>query len=133
MDGPEGIKRNLEKKGTGTPGYTQNGKLFYAIPKRSAVNKASMLNSKVAKWLNGEAMKTTILLEEAVYRRVVEEAVKKYGNTRSISTIVNEILKQALLKSKSKKPTRWSDLWGTLKTDIPTQKLKDLAREGWGP
>ncbi len=100
--------------------------------KASTLTKKSMLNSKVVKWLNGEAMKTTILLEEAVYRRVVEEAVKKYGNTRNISSVVNDILKDAFF-SKKKRPTKWSDIRGTLKTDIPTQKLKDLAKEGWGP
>jgi len=78
-------------------------------------------------------MKTTIILEDAVYKKVVEEAVRKYGNTRSISTVVNEILKQTLLKPKSKEPQTWADVWGTFKSDVPTQKLKDMAREGWGP
>ncbi|MBI2445230.1 hypothetical protein HYV43_02470 [Candidatus Micrarchaeota archaeon] len=78
-------------------------------------------------------MKTTIILEEAVYRKVVEEAVRKYGNTRSISTVVNDILKHALFKAKTSEPKTWRDVWGTFKTDTPTQKLKDLAREGWGP
>ncbi len=85
----------------------------------------------MVKWLSGEEMKTTIILEDAVYKKVVEEAVRKYGNTRSISTVVNDILKQTLLKRKE--PQGWQDVWGILKTDIPTQKLKDMAREGWGP
>ncbi len=87
----------------------------------------------MVKWLSGEDMKTTIILEDAVYKRVVQEALRKYGNTRSISTVVNDILKQTLLKSKPNEPKTWRDVWGTFESDIPTQKLKDLAREGWGP
>lgn len=35
-------------------------------------------------------MKTTINLEDELYRKLVNEALKKYGNTRSLSKIVNE-------------------------------------------
>ena len=66
----------------------------------------------MVKWLSGEEMKTTIILEDAVYKKVVEEAVRKYGNTRSISTVVNDILKQTLLKRKE--PQGWQDVWGFL-------------------
>jgi predicted CopG family antitoxin len=40
--------------------------------------------------------RTTILLDEDVYRRLVEESLKKYRNTRGISRIINELLKRAL-------------------------------------
>lgn len=35
-------------------------------------------------------MKTTINLDDELYRKLVNEALKKYGNTRSLSKVINE-------------------------------------------
>jgi predicted CopG family antitoxin len=40
--------------------------------------------------------RTTILLEEEVYRRLVEESLKRHGTTKAVSKVVNELLKKAL-------------------------------------
>ena len=74
-------------------------------------------------------VKTTIILEDELYRKVVKEAVDVHGSARNISTVINAKLREAFGKKKLDNP--WRELWGTLKTDVPTQKLKDLAREGW--
>ncbi|MEM2122286.1 MAG: hypothetical protein QXE79_01485 [Candidatus Bathyarchaeia archaeon] len=39
--------------------------------------------------------RTTILLEEEVYRKLIEESLRKYGTTRAISRVLNELLKEA--------------------------------------
>lgn len=38
--------------------------------------------------------KTTINLEDDVYKRLVKEAVEKYGTTRTLSKLINEKLKK---------------------------------------
>jgi predicted CopG family antitoxin len=50
----------------------------------------------MAKYLYGDVMKTTVVIKDEIYRKLVNEAVKKYGNTKSISKLLNEILKEAL-------------------------------------
>jgi len=39
--------------------------------------------------------RTTILLDESVYRMLVEESLKRYGTTKTISKVANELLKEA--------------------------------------
>jgi len=40
-------------------------------------------------------VKTTIKLEDELYRSLVKEALDKYGRTRSLSRLINEKLKAA--------------------------------------
>jgi hypothetical protein len=40
-------------------------------------------------------VKTTINLDTEVYRELVNEAVRKYGTTKTLSRIINEKLKKA--------------------------------------
>ena len=40
-------------------------------------------------------VKTTITLEDSLYRRLVKEALYRYGTTRSLSRLVNEKLRSA--------------------------------------
>lgn len=39
-------------------------------------------------------VKTTVNIEDEVYRRLVKEAVERYGNTKSFSKLINEKLKR---------------------------------------
>jgi hypothetical protein len=48
-------------------------------------------------------VKTTIILDDDLYRELVEEAIKKYSSTRKLSLIINEKLRQAKISSKRKK------------------------------
>ncbi|MBS7612030.1 hypothetical protein KEJ27_07510 [Candidatus Bathyarchaeota archaeon] len=40
--------------------------------------------------------RTTILLDEDVYKRLAEESLKRYGTTKAISKVINDLLKTAL-------------------------------------
>jgi len=40
--------------------------------------------------------RTTILLDEDVYERLVEESLKRYGTVKAVSKVLNELLKEAL-------------------------------------
>jgi predicted CopG family antitoxin len=42
------------------------------------------------------AKRTTITLDEDLYQKLVEASVKKYGTTKAMSKIANELLKGAL-------------------------------------
>ena len=89
----------------------------------------------MVKWLSGEMVKTTVNLDDDLYRRAVSESVRRYGNTRSISVVINELLRGAFAGG-AKKDEGWMPLYGILKTtkksSLSTQELKNLAREGWG-
>jgi len=45
-----------------------------------------------AKCLNGKMVKTTINLRDDIYKKLVREAVEKYGNTKNLSRLINEKL-----------------------------------------
>lgn len=39
--------------------------------------------------------RTTTLLEEDICKRLIEESLKKYGTTRAVSRVLNELLRKA--------------------------------------
>ena len=39
-------------------------------------------------------VKTTIILEDEIYRRLVQEALEKYGTTKKLSHLINQKLKE---------------------------------------
>ena len=45
-------------------------------------------------------VKTTLEIKDEIYRKLVEASVKKYGNTKNISRIANEVIEEHL-KEKS--------------------------------
>jgi predicted CopG family antitoxin len=38
--------------------------------------------------------RTTLILDDDVYRKLVEESVKRYGTVRALSKVVNELLRE---------------------------------------
>lgn len=38
--------------------------------------------------------RTTILLDESIYEKLVKESLTKYGTARAISKVINELLKR---------------------------------------
>ena len=40
--------------------------------------------------------RTTLILDDDVYRKLVEESVKRYGTVRALSKVVNELLRERL-------------------------------------
>ncbi|MEM0092674.1 MAG: hypothetical protein QW281_03985 [Saccharolobus sp.] len=47
--------------------------------------------------------KTVITFDDDIYEEIVKISVKKYGNTKHISKVVNEILRNSLKKEGSRK------------------------------
>ena len=40
--------------------------------------------------------RTTVILEDDVYKRLVQESIRRYGTARAISKVLNEILREEL-------------------------------------
>jgi len=40
--------------------------------------------------------RTTILLDEDLYKKIVEESLRRYGTTRALSEVVNQLIRKAL-------------------------------------
>lgn len=40
--------------------------------------------------------RTTIILDDDVYERVVQESIRRYGTVRAISRVINELLRESL-------------------------------------
>ncbi len=40
--------------------------------------------------------RTTVILEDDVYERLVQESIRRYGTVRAISKVLNEILREKL-------------------------------------
>lgn len=51
-------------------------------------------------------VKTTINLEDELYRKLIREAVERYGKTRAFSRLINEKLKKAETAEVSSEKTR---------------------------
>lgn len=52
-------------------------------------------------------VKTTVNLEDDLYKKLMKESVERYGMARSFSRLINEKLKKMdVLKSKTEKKTR---------------------------
>ena len=62
-------------------------------------------------------MKTTIILEEKMYKRLVNQAISKYGSAKNISLTINDILKSQFSPR--------SSMFGKL----PRIELSDLREE----
>ncbi|RLE86688.1 MAG: hypothetical protein DRJ49_07470, partial [Thermoprotei archaeon] len=51
---------------------------------------------KIYIWLEGKTpmVKTTIILEDDLYKELVKEALERYGTTRKLSKLINEMLRE---------------------------------------
>ena len=56
------------------------------------------------------ARRITLILDDDVYKRLVEESIRRYGSVKYISRVVNEILREVF------------------KLDLEDEALKELAR-----
>lgn len=55
----------------------------------------------MVKWLYGDRMvKTTFEIKDEVYRKLVETSLKKYGNTKNLSKVANEMMEERLREPK---------------------------------
>lgn len=76
-------------------------------------------------------VKTTVTLEDDLYRKLAREALEKYGRTRSLSKLINEKLKEGERPlNKEKKADIIESAFGSWKTkETGAQYVKKLRRE----
>jgi hypothetical protein len=73
-------------------------------------------------------VKTTVILEDELYRRLVQEAIEKYGSTRKLSKLINEKLKQGnVLQAKGEKRMRIK-----LGRKLTEKELEEAIEKAWG-
>lgn len=47
-------------------------------------------------WYVMVQVKTTVLIDEELYKKLVMQSIEKYGSTKNVSKLLNEILKKEL-------------------------------------
>ena len=74
-------------------------------------------------------VKTTINLDTSIYRELFKEAIEKYGTTKALSRLINEKLKGAIKKDKTKGDIveRSAGTWTMKETGL--QYTRRLRRE----
>jgi hypothetical protein len=70
-------------------------------------------------------VKTTLELKDEVYKKLINKAIEEYGNTKSLSRVVNESLEAHMNEESERKPVKKeADKWREI--------LKKTAGS-WGP
>lgn len=72
-------------------------------------------------------VKTTIILDDALYRQLVDESIRIYGSTRKLSLLINKKLKGNESKAAGKikiKPVK-------LGRRITEKEIEKAIEEGW--
>jgi len=72
-------------------------------------------------------MKTTVILDDDLYKQLVQEALEKYGTTRKLSLLINEKLKGGGRKGRRGK----EGLSIRIGRDLKPEEIDRLTEEGW--
>jgi hypothetical protein len=70
-------------------------------------------------------VKTTLILDDEVYRELVQESIEKYGSARKLSRVLNEKLREAGKKSETQRSTV------KLGVRLSEALLRKMTAEGW--
>jgi len=72
-------------------------------------------------------VKTTVILDDELYKKLVHEALEKYGTTRKLSLLINEKLKSKEAREvKEKERMRIK-----IGRDLKPEEIEKLIEEGW--
>ena len=74
-------------------------------------------------------VKTTVVLDDEIYKALVKEALERYGTTRKLSKLINEILRARLLPEKTVE--KKEKLRVKLGKKLSPEEIEKLAEEGW--
>jgi predicted CopG family antitoxin len=70
--------------------------------------------------------RTTILLEDEVYKKLVQEAIEKYGSAKKLSLLINQKLRG---KERKTKPSRRITI--RLGRKLKPDEIERLIERGW--
>ncbi len=63
-------------------------------------------------------MRTTITIDDEIYKKLVNESIEKYGNTKKLSEIINSLLREFLLSTRQQKREDFSGMLGKRRFDL---------------
>ncbi len=75
-------------------------------------------------------VKTTILLDDDLYRRLVEECIERYGSTRKLSKLINEKIRLAYQLETGEK-RRVKRVRIKLGRKLSPEEIERLSEEAW--
>lgn len=73
-------------------------------------------------------VKTTIILEDDLYKELVREALEKYGTTRKLSKLINEKLRKTIYNEME---IEEKSLRVKLGKKLSPEEIEKIAEEGW--
>ncbi len=77
-------------------------------------------------------VKTTVIIDDDLYKKLIDECVRRYGSTRKLSKLINEKIRlaykyeQILDNEKKVKKVRLR-----LGRDLSPEEIEKLIEEGW--
>jgi predicted CopG family antitoxin len=72
-------------------------------------------------------VKTTIILDDELYKKLVQEALEKYGTTKKLSQLINEKLGGGVTQGVRRKER----LKLKIGRDLKPEDVEKLIEEGW--
>lgn len=66
--------------------------------------------------------RTTVVLEDESYRRLVDESIKRYGTARAISKVINSMVEESSTRKESRKHAEFLKLLYSKKVAKTTAK-----------
>lgn len=78
-------------------------------------------------------VKTTLEIKSEVYRKLVEASLRKYGNTKSLSKIANEVIEEHLKEETPDdiKTDVIERTFGSWKIEETGEEYTEKIRKGW--
>jgi len=73
-------------------------------------------------------VKTTIMLEDQLYKQLVNEALEEYGSTRKLSLLINRNLKQS---GRLKKQGKITKVRIKLGRKLSEKEIENAVENGW--
>ncbi len=73
-------------------------------------------------------VKTTIILEDDLYKELVREALEKYGTTRKLSKLINDKLRKTIYNEME---IEEKSLRVKLGKKLSPEEIEKIAEEGW--
>jgi hypothetical protein len=73
-------------------------------------------------------VKTTIMLEDQLYKQLVNEALEEYGSTRKLSLLINRKLKQS---GRLKKQGKITKVRIKLGRKLSEKEIENAVENGW--
>ncbi len=69
--------------------------------------------------------RTTVILDDDVYEKLVRESIKRYGTTRALSKVLNELLRESL----NAKHELLQLIYSEKITEVSTEEFEKFRRE----